>query len=343
VSAVNAAITRTVVVLALLLAAAGLGGDHAPGRRCGAPADGDRDALTPYPDMTDEGFLRGATLDLQGLDAKALEDRLRVMHDRYHIDTVGVYRLDDPAALFAALDRVGMTAVIRLEAYDPETFGFTASDADRLVEHYASLLSYLAESRHRERVAYLAVNMPVDDPRVQARLGGVNTEMSASRQVAYAEAVVARLRPTGLPIYLGVFYGWDGGYQPPSYRSAGADGYFLTSYSYPGAQVPDEADDDDTLIDAAGRRDVMRRFLDQYGDAPVVVEYGLQTAEQHGNRPPNQTAGLVANRPAKSRALVATTRFYCTGYPSVRGTLYFGFNIHKAEGEPPARLDFALE
>jgi hypothetical protein len=40
---------------------------------------------------------------------------------------------------------------------------------------------------------------------------------------------------------------------------------------------------------------------------------------------------------------VATTRFYCTGYPSVRGTLYFGFNIHKAEGEPPARLDFALE
>jgi hypothetical protein len=87
----------------------------------------------------------------------------------------------------------------------------------------------------------------------------------------------------------------------------------------------------------------MRRFLDQYGDAPVVVEYGVQTAERHGDRLPGQTAGLVADRTAKARALAATTQFYCSGYPSVRGTMYFGFNVYKTEGEPPATVDFGLD
>jgi hypothetical protein len=178
---------------------------------------------------------------------------------------------------------------------------------------------------------------------VQARLGGVNSPLSIGRQVEYALAVVARLRTAapGLPVYLGVFYGWDGSYEPPSYRSAGADGYFLTNYSYPGARVPGRADSDGALIDAAGRRAVMRRFLEQYGDAPVVVEYGVHTAARHAARP-DQVAGLVRDRVAKGRALVATTRFYCSEYPSVRGTLYFGFNIYKSEGQPPAELDFGL-
>jgi hypothetical protein len=74
----------------------------------------------------------------------------------------------------------------------------------------------------------------------------------------------------------------------------------------------------------------------------VVVEYGVQTAERHGDRP-GQTAGLVADRAAKARALAATTRFYCSAYPSVRGTMYFGFNVFKAEGDPPATADFGLE
>jgi hypothetical protein len=50
----------------------------------------------------------------------------------------------------------------------------------------------------------------------------------------------------------------------------------------------------------------------------------------------------VADRTAKARALVATTRLYCTGYPSVRGTMYFGFNIYKSEGKPPGLMDWGL-
>jgi hypothetical protein len=332
--------TRILIVLAVLLAAAGLGGDASGPSRCGGvPDETGADALTPYPATTDPGFLRGATLELDDRDPSAL---LRAMRDRYHIGTVGLYRLADPDVLFAALDRLGMTAVIRLEEYDPDTFAFTAADVDRLLERYSPLLSRLAA--HRSRVAYLAVNMPLDDPRVQARLGGVNSELSVRRQVSYASAVVARLRAAapGLPVYLGVFYGWDGGFRPPSYRAAGADGYFLTSYSYPGASVPGVGDGDAALIDAAGRRAVMRRFLDQYGDAPVVVEYGVHTAEPHGGPRPDQVAGLVADRAAKGRALAATTHFYCAGYPSVRGTMYFGFNVYKSEGVPPAMLDFGL-
>jgi hypothetical protein len=336
---------RVLTAFAVLLAASALAADAPMGqRRCGGSPG---EVLTPYPAMAGTEFLRGATLDVDGLEADpaALEERLRTMRDRYDIDTVGVYRLDARDAFFGALDRLGMSAVLRLEEYDPETFAFTAADVDNLLARYAPLLAEAAEPGHRARVAYLAVNMPLDDPRVQARLGGVNSPLSMARQLDYASAVVARLHAAapGLPVYLGVFYGWDGGFQPPSYRSAGADGYFLTSYSYPGRKVPGAADDDAVLIDAAARRAVMRRFLDQYGEAPVVVEYGVQTAQRHGGERPAQTAGLVADRAAKAKALAATTRFYCTGYRSVRGSMYFGFNVVKSEGEPPAMVDFALE
>ena len=338
----NRITTRALITLAVLLAACGLAGDQpssVPG--CaelpeGASA-GDGEVLTPYAGMGGGQFLRGATLE-PGADPAALDVQLRTMRDRYRIDTVGVYRLDAPGPFFAALGRLGMTAVLRLEEYDPESFAFTGADVDRLLARYAGLLAQA--TANRDRVAYLAVNMPLDDPRVQARLGGANSPLSIERQAAYASAVVARLRQEapGVPVYLGVFYGWDGGFRPPSYRPAGADGYFLTSYSYPGGHVPGRADDDEALIDADRRRAVMRRFLDQYGDAPVVVEYGVQTAEHPGG----QTAGLVADRAAKRRALAATTRFYCAGYATVRGTMYFGFNIVKTEGEPPGTADFAL-
>jgi hypothetical protein len=46
----------------------------------------------------------------------------------------------------------------------------------------------------------------------------------------------------------------------------------------------------------------MRRLLAQYGDAPVVVEYGVHTAERHPGPRPGQAAGLVADRAAKARA-----------------------------------------
>lgn len=338
-----------VIVLTMLLAAAGLGGDAVRYPGCEQLPDGlvGEDKLTPYPTMAGTGFLRGATLELDGRldrDPAALIERLRAMRDQYRIDTVGVYRLDDPDALLTALGRLGMTAVPRLEEYDPDSFAFTPTDVDRLLARYAPLLTYLAAPARRARVAYLAVTMPLDDPRVQTRLGGVNSPLSRTRQLEYASAVVARLREVapGLPVYLGVFYGWGGGYRPPSYRPAGADGYFLTSYSYPGNRVPGRDDPDDALIDAPGRRATMARFRQQYGDAPVVVEYGVQTAGGRADPRHGQTAGLVADRAAKARALVATTRFYCAGYPSVRGTMYFGFNVNKTEGDPPARVDWGL-
>ena len=339
----NRITARALITLAVLLTAGGLAGGDLPSGvpGCGdlpeGASAGDGDVLTPYPGMGGGRFLRGATLDLG--QAGALDSQLETMRDRYRIDTVGVYRLDAPGPFFAALGRLGMSAVLRLEEYDPDSFAFTGVDADRLLARYAGLLAQA--SAHRDRVAYLAVNMPLDDPRVQARLGGVNSALSAERQTAYASAVVARLRQVapGLPVYLGVFYGWDGAFRPPSYRPAGADGYFLTSYSYPGERLAGRDDDDAALIDADRRRAVMRRFLGQYGDAPVVVEYGVQAAGPLGSRP-GQTAGLVADRAAKRRALVATTRFYRAGYPSVRGTMYF--DVVKTEGVPPGTADFSL-
>ncbi|MEV6347499.1 hypothetical protein [Actinoplanes sp. NPDC051851] len=324
------------IIVAILLAVTGLGrGDEADPPRCGDVPDRDGGVLTPYPGMGAGTFLRGASL--ASTDPARL---LPVMRDRYMIDTVGLYHLDDPAPVAAALERLGMTAVVRLEEYDPATFAFTGGDADRLLARHAPLLAGLP----RERIAYLAVNMPLDDPRVQARLGGVNSPLSAGSQLTYAATVVSRLRAIapGVPVYLGVFYGWDGAYRPPSYRDARADGYFLTSYSYPGPTVRAATDDDATLIDAAGRRTVMDRFREQYGDAPVVIEYGVHTAEGHGGTRPAQDAGLVRDRAAKRRALAATTRFYCTEYPQVRGTLYFGFDVYKSEGDPPAPLDYGL-
>ncbi|GLY06590.1 hypothetical protein Acsp01_69690 [Actinoplanes sp. NBRC 101535] len=331
-------VTRLLIALAVVLGVAGLGGDTPAPGPCGSAPDDGGSTLTPYPAMAGRDFLRGASLDPDG-DPAATGATLRTMRDRFGIGTAGLYRLDDPGPVLAALEELGMTAVVRLEEYDPQTFAFTTADADRLVERYRDLLGRLGEAGARSRVAYLAVTMPLDDPRVQARLGGVNSPASVARQAEYAVAVTSRLRAAapGLPVYLGVFYGWDGAYRPPSYAGAGADGYFLTQYSYPRGDAPGAADGDDALIDARARHAVMRRFLDQYGDAPVVIEYGVQTTGG-----PAQEAGLVRDRAAKRRALAATTRFYCAGYPSVRGTMYFGFDIHKSEGEPSTVTDFGL-
>jgi hypothetical protein len=194
-------------------------------------------------------------------------------------------------------------------------------------------------------LAYVSLNMPVDDPTVQGRLGGVDASLSVQRQPAYAAALVRGVRDAlpGVRVYLGLFYGWDGGYDVPSYAAAGADGYVLTNYSYPGDTVPDAVAADPDLINEARLRIAVDRAVDQYGDrVPLVIEYGFHTAARHGARTPDQRAGLVADAAAKRRALHATNRFYCATYPNVRGTMYFGFNIVKREGNPPALLDFAL-
>jgi hypothetical protein len=262
------------------------------------------------------------------------------MRDEFHIDTVNVYGLQDwplarMDALLAALGRQRMRMALRIEAYDPATFAFRDEDADRVVaQHRASL----ARSRHDARIAYVAVNMPVDDSRVQARLGGIGSALSRERQTRYAAGIVRRLRAeTDAKIFLGLFYGWDGSYPVPSYRDSGADGYVLTSYSYPA----EHASTTDELIDAPRLRAVADRAAADHPGRPLVVEYGFQTMAGHRDRP-DQTAGLVPDEAAKRRALRATTRFYRRHCPAVIGTMYFGWNVHKAEGNPPRMLDYGL-
>jgi hypothetical protein len=319
----------------------------------------DDTATTPYatPASTD-AFVQGATLDLSGREQGAAElpALLTRMRDEHHINTISVYGLEALTAddgrrdlLFAQLTRLNMKIVIRLEGYHPDTFAFRAADADRVIDEYRSLLDYVSAPARRDRVAYLALNMPVDDRRVQERLGGINSPLSARRQVEYGTALVSRVRATlgrlgadGAKVFLSLFYGWDGSYRIPSYAATGADGYFLTNYSYPGGRVADQNSDEDELINKARLRTAIDRATRAHPGSPIVVEYGFQTLQYQRGVMPGQTAGLVTDVTAKRKALRATTRFYCDGYPNVIGTVYFGYNLYKAEGSPTKVLDFAL-
>jgi hypothetical protein len=319
--------------------------------------------MTPYAVPAGaEQVIQGATLDLSqfGDLATELPVRLRSMREQYRINTVAVYgldRLDAPGTnvgkdvLFAELTSLDMKIVVRLEAYDPQTFAFMPADLDQVLGWYAPLIRYLSDPARSARVEYFALNMPVDDPAVQDRLGGINSDLSKRRQVEYATAFVARTRAAlaesvagSVKLYLSVFYGWDNSYDTPAYSPAQPDGYFLTNYSYPGATIRDENATDSDLINMPRLTRAMDRFNRQYpGSQPVVVEYGFQTLDYQHGAVPSQTAGLVKNMAAKRRALLATTRFYCDNYPRVQGTVYFGYNVYKKEGVPPATLDFALD
>jgi hypothetical protein len=74
----------------------------------------------------------------------------------------------------------------------------------------------------------------------------------------------------------------------------------------------------------------------------MIVEYGFHTLAYQNGNVPDQTAGLVRDEATKEKAMRATTRFYCTGYPGVIGTMYFGYNTDKVEGSPPRHLDYGL-
>jgi hypothetical protein len=292
-------------------------------------------ALTPYPGPA--GWIQGAAWE-PGSDMAA---DLRRMRDDYLINTVNVYGLERWSTarldtLFAALTELGMRAVVRLEAYDPDTFAFRDEDADEVVARHRELLEYVRD----KPVAYLALNMPVDDPRVRERLGGVDSALSAQRQISYAKRLVALVRGPA-PVFLGLFYGWDGSYRIPSYRDSGADGYVLTNYSYPGERVADARSGPQELINAPRLTSIMERAMADVPGAPLIVEYGFHTLAAQKERP-DQSAGLVADVTVKRAALRATTHFYCAGYPAVIGTTYFGYNIFKSEGDPPRTLDYGL-
>ncbi len=187
------------------------------------------------------------------------------------------------------------------------------------------------------------LNMPVDDPQVQQRLGGVNSGLSRDRQAAYATELVRAVRAHvgTIRVFLGLFYGWDGSYAVPSYSASGADGYVLTNYSYPAANVS-VSSSVTQIIDESRLTAVMKQAVAQSGNKPIIVEYGFQTLTYQAGNKPDQSAGLVPDDNVKKKALTGTTSFYCHDYPGVIGTMYFGYNVLKAEGTPARRLDFAL-
>ena len=151
-------------------------------------------------------------------------------------------------------------------------------DIPLILERYRALLDFVCLPQHRGQVAYFALNMPVDDGAVTARLGGVNTPLSRERQKEYASAFVSAVRMEthrrgfqSARLYLSVFYGWDGTYHVPGYAEAGADGYFVNNYSYPAAdgQAPALPCPDEALINQPRLQRAVERFQEQYPrDAP---------------------------------------------------------------------------
>lgn len=313
--------------------------------------------LTPYGSMVETcAFIQAAATSIDSnTTAASVVSELQAMNSQANINTVNIYGLEswEPAGqttkkdiLFGALQSLSMKVIPRIEQY-PSTFSFSTSDAAQVTSIYKPLFEYLAaDSSKAERVAYLALNMPVDDPAVQKQLGGLNSAQWKAAQEPYAAALIGDIKSivSTVPLRLSVFYGWNGGFETPSYKNAGADGYFLTSYSYPpnSSYIPGLNSPDSLLIDQAQLTEIMGDFTAQYGNSPVVVEYGFHTVEYPGVVP-SQTAGLVETVAAKAKALALVTAFYQSKYSGVDGTSYFGWNIVKEEGSPLVGCDWALQ
>ncbi|HIW74339.1 MAG TPA: hypothetical protein H9684_08435 [Firmicutes bacterium] len=314
-------------------------------------------AMAPYTEyVSPDTFYNGAMLELNptGNVDTWITTQLERMKREFHINTVNLYGLESFSAkekLFSELKRLGMQAVVRIEGYSQD-FAFQESDLPYIVGVYDDLLDFVCQPAHRDQVAYFSLNMPVDDGSVQQKLGGINSELSKQRQVTYAQAFVKRMREetaargfADAKMFLSIFYGWDNSYQIPSYASAGADGYFMNNYSYPknDSYIPDETASDADLINRARLSNALSRYRSQYPGKPLVVEFGFHTMEYNGYVKPNQTAGLVMNREAKARAIRATIEYYRSAAPEFRGALYFGYNLYKEEGNPPAVMDWTLD
>ena len=325
---------------------------------------------TPYPELFNtEEFLAGATYELPQSPSEILPE-LREAKEKAYVNTVTVYGLENASdamkdALFSALETLDMKIAVRIESYD-SSFAFSAEDAVRVRSHYAPLIGYLAEGNHRERVAYLAVNMPVDDGKVQNNAGGLNTQAWINSQIVYSSEIIRLLGEEmaeygmDLPMYLSVFYGWNNDFQTPSYRDSGADGYFMNNYSYPirgydfGAWSESKYEDlpsvswtDSDIINAPRLSKSMETYKRQYmmedGTLPpLVMEWGIHTAEHNDRKPTQQSAGLVQDIAAKDKALRATYSFYRDSYDFVEGFMYFGYNLYKAEGSDNAIMDWCL-
>ena len=315
---------------------------------------------TPYTEeMADSAYVCGATFMLENTENYELwlAQQLQEARDAYHLNTITVYGLENyddayKAALFSQLKRLDMKICVRIEGYDADSFAFTKEDAAAVMSRYKSLVEFTCQPEYRDTVYYYALNMPVDDPAVQENLGGVNSDVSKANQVSYAEEIVRLMRQytaengyANAKLYLSVFYGWDATYDIPSYVSAGADGYFINNYTYPaGTQLTGAGGNTDDILNTARLSRTMDLFVEDYPNKPpLVVESGFHTLEYNNGQWPAQTAGLVLDRETKAVAMKALVEFYAEKYPFVEGLMYFGYNLFKEEGEPPAVMDWALK
>ncbi len=319
------------------------------------------DPITPYRTKLDVNeFYAGATFEVPE-SPEEIYNELKRAHNNCNLNTITVYGLEYFSTerrneLFEALKRLDMKIVVRIESYG-KSFAFTVADAEDVVATYDALLDFVLAPENRTSVAYLAINMPVDDPIVQKNAGGLNKSKWINAQVKYAEKIISLLRKkdSTIPLYLSVFYGWDNTFMTPSYESAGADGYFMNNYSYPldfnfanplsngYDSLPSSSMNDSNLINAKRLKVSMDRFVSQYGDnVPLVMEWGFHTAEYNNKTATAQSAGLVKDKAAKEKALVATYDFYRRNYSFVKGFMYFGYNVCKPEGNPVAMMDWCL-
>ena len=338
----------------------------------GGDYDGDEvEIYTPYPqNLNYEEFLCGATYELPSAHF-AIFSELRKAKTEAHLNTITVYGLENTSnsvkdALFSALDDLDMKIAVRIEGYDSD-FAFSFSDAKKVVDSYKDLIEYTSAPERRNQVAYFALNMPVDDGNVQENAGGLNSEAWIDAQVEYAEELVRLMRNemakygADIPLYLSVFYGWQNDFNIPSYRRAGADGYFMNNYSYPlrgynfndwasskYEELPDSSWTHQDLINADRLSISMNTFIKQYENEdgsipPLVMEWGIHTAEYNNKKPTQQSAGLVKDMVAKREALSATYEFYREKYDFVQGFQYFGYNLYKREGSENAVMDWCLK
>lgn len=311
--------------------------------------------MTPYVEKVDpEEFYNGATFDIGpgNFNNEEFSKELEKANSLYNINTITIYGFEGLSQssqqyIFSELSRLGMKIVIRIESY-PQDFSFSEADAKAVVSSYSALIDFCSDENRRDTVAYFALNMPVDDIAVQRNAGGLNTRAWIDAQKSYASAFVRLMREEcarngwdDAKMYLSVFYGWDNTFKTPSYKDAGADGYFINNYTYPDSSSLSSSDPLE-IINAKRLAVSMKTYEKQYGDAPVVMEWGFHTIDFNGGIQPNQTAGLVKNLYAKEIAMKATLDFYKENYPQVRGCLYFGYNLLKEEGNPPALLDWCL-
>jgi hypothetical protein len=151
------------------------------------PGGGSVTGFTPYQRFVPPSeFLQGAAVDA----SRPLD--LARMRRQFNINTINAYGVTaaNIGPLQQAAAAQGMRLVVRLEEYDPATFAFRAEDASALVERYAGVLERLRP----EVVAYVLINMPVDDPRVRGR----------ENQASYATEAVGLVRRAApaVPVYI---------------------------------------------------------------------------------------------------------------------------------------------